>query len=344
MKTKKKKIYITGSDNKRKIFEENFFILDSNNLKNVRAHMYGFSVSKNGILTDNYYKQLGEYKEPEPQGVYIMIRKLGNDIIINQDIYGSFGIYIYENNKTQYFALSNSFLLLEEYLIGKENMSFNKEFADNLILNSLCSFSIEETLIKEIKQIPSNAFIELNINKKSLKIKYLDFKENSIPLESKEGMKILDKWADKWGYILRSLKRKTDKISIDLSGGFDTRLVLSILINSGVNFNNIRINTALDKEHDHEIDFKIASNISSKFGFKLNNLQIENNGTVLNVKDTIYNTIYTKLGFHKEFYLSNMFLDKPRFDFSGFGGEFLRGVPGVSIDKYIIKMNFITHL
>ena len=170
LKTKKKKIYITGSDNKRKIFEENFFILDSNNLKNVRAHMYGFSVSKNGILTDNYYKQLGEYKEPEPQGVYIMIRKLGNDIIINQDIYGSFGIYIYENNKTQYFALSNSFLLLEEYLIGKENMSFNKEFADNLILNSLCSFSIEETLIKEIKQIPSNAFIELNINKKSLKI------------------------------------------------------------------------------------------------------------------------------------------------------------------------------
>ena len=247
MKTKKKKIYITGSDNKRKISEENFFILDSNNLKNVQSHMYGFSVSKNGILTDNYYKQLGEYKEPEPQGVYIMIRNLGNDIIINQDIYGSFGIYIYENNKIQYFALGNSFLLLEEYLIGKENMSFNKEFADNLILNSLCSFSIQETLIKEIKQIPSNAFIELNINKKSLKIKYLDFKENSIPLESKEGIKILDKWADKWGFILRSLKRQTDNISIDLSGGFDTRLVLSILINSEVNFNDIRINTALDK-------------------------------------------------------------------------------------------------
>ena len=117
----------------------------------------------------------------------------------------------------------------------------------------------------------------------------MDFKENSIPLESKEGMKILDKWADKWGYILRSIKRKTNNISIDLSGGFETRLFLSILINSGINFNDIRINTALDKEHDHEIDFKIVSNISSKFGFKLNNLQIENNGTVLNVKDTIYN-------------------------------------------------------
>ena len=64
---------------------------------------------------------MGEYKEPEPQGVYIMIRKIGKEIIINQDFYGSFGIYIYENKNENYLALSNSFFLLQEYLVKKKN-------------------------------------------------------------------------------------------------------------------------------------------------------------------------------------------------------------------------------
>ena len=127
------------------IIKKNYFIIDSNNLNDVESHMYGFSVSKKGILTDNYYKHLGKYEEPEPQGTFVMIRKFKNKIIINQDFYGSFGIYIYENKKMNYFALSNSFLLLEEYLIEKQSISLNKDFADNLVISSLCSFSMEET-------------------------------------------------------------------------------------------------------------------------------------------------------------------------------------------------------
>ena len=121
--------------------------------------MYGYSISKYGILTDNYYKKIGEYKEPEPQGIYIMIRKNMNEIKINQDFQGGYGLYLYENKDKKYFALSNSFLLLEEYLIGKQNLSLNKDYADNLILSELCSFSLEETLINEIKQVPTNSFI-----------------------------------------------------------------------------------------------------------------------------------------------------------------------------------------
>ena len=120
--------------------------------------MYGYSVSRNGILTDNYYKQIGEYTEPEPQGVYVMIRKVNSEVIINQDFHGGYGLYLFENKDTNYFALSNSFLLLEEHLIGKENLSLNKDFADNLIISELCSFSLHETLIKEIIQIHTNSY------------------------------------------------------------------------------------------------------------------------------------------------------------------------------------------
>ena len=33
--------------------------------------MYGYSVSIDGILTDNYYKQKGKYEVPSPQGVFV---------------------------------------------------------------------------------------------------------------------------------------------------------------------------------------------------------------------------------------------------------------------------------
>jgi hypothetical protein len=170
--------------------------------------MFGYSVSTKGILTNNYYKKIGHYEEPEPQGVYIMIRKIGAEIILNQDFEGSFGIYIYENKETNYFALSNSFLLLEEYLVGKQNLTLNKDFADSLLITQLCIPSIYETMVNEIIMVPSNAFIIINTKRKSLKTYYIDYNENSIPFESEEGLKIIDKWVDKWNYIFRSLKKK----------------------------------------------------------------------------------------------------------------------------------------
>jgi hypothetical protein len=109
----------------------------------------------------------------------------------------------------------------------------------------------------------------LSTKKKTFKIHYIDYKENSVPFESQEGLNIIDKWVDKWGYIFRSLKIQTNNIMLDLSGGFDTRTVLSILLNSGIDINEILINSINDTLHCHEEDFIIARNISKKFGFKL---------------------------------------------------------------------------
>ena len=320
---------------KNKLIEENFFVFDSEKLEQVKSHMYGFTISEKGILTDNYYKQLGKYKKPEPQGVYIMIRKIGNKIMINQDFYGNFGLYFYERKDTGYFAISNSFLLLQEYLVGKQNLSFNKDYADNFIISELCSFSIHDTLINEIIQVPSNSYLVINIYTKKIKFCHLKYKEFTVPLESSEGMKIIDKWMDKWVYIIRSLQKQTDNISFDLSGGFDTRTLLTILLNSGINLEDILINSSKDKEHGHDEDLNIAKNISSKLGFKINNLNLHKNTTKWSLEDTIFCTIYSKLGFHKEFYLKNEFYNNPLFSFSGSGGEDLRGYPGYPIKKYI---------
>ena len=155
------KLVINNNYNKNKLIDENFFIIDSNNLHTIKSHMYGFSVTMKGIITDNYYKKLGYYTEPDPQGAYIMIRKIGNKITINQDFSGCFGLYYFQNIKENYFALSNSFLLLEEYLIGRQNISINKDYANHFIISTLCSSSIQETLINEIIELPSNTVITI---------------------------------------------------------------------------------------------------------------------------------------------------------------------------------------
>jgi hypothetical protein len=326
--------YITKSHNE--LIQQNFFVIDSNNLKNIQSHMYGFSISKIGILTNNYYKNIGYYEDPKPQGAYVMIRKIGNKIKIDQDFYGSFGLYIYENKNTNYFALSNSFLLLEEFLLGKQNISLNKDFADNFVISRLCSPSIYETLINEIIKLPSNARIIIDIKRKKLKLFYIDYKENSIPLESEQGLKIIDEWVDKWGYIFRSLKKQTDNYSFDLSGGFDTRTVLSILISSGIDLNEVHIKSAKDINNpDHIEDLIIARNISTKFGFKLNNFTFDDKSTIWSTNDSLFCSMYSKLGFHKEFYLKDRFYKKPRFIFTGEGGEIIRGYPGYPIEKYL---------
>jgi hypothetical protein len=330
---------VNSYENSINLIEQNFFIIDSNNLENISSHMYGYSISKKGIITNNYYEKIGRFEEPDPQGVYVLIRKVGNEIILNQDYYGNFGIYIYENRETGYFSLSNSFLLLEEYLIGKYKMNFNKDFADNFIISELCSPSIHETLIKEIIRLVPNAFIIINITTKKIKIGYKKQEDNTVPLESEEGLKIIDNWVNKWAYIFRSLKKKTNNISCDLSGGFDTRIVLSILLNSGIDLNEILIFSTNDKVHVHEEDYKIASKIASAYGFKLNGKKLNNKCIQRDFRESIISSIYTKLGFHKEFYFKSCFFNKPRFSFTGAGGGMLRGYPGIPIDKYIEQIS-----
>ena len=303
--------------------------------------MYGFCISKKGILTDNYYKLKGNYEEPEPYGVYIMIRKEKNEIKINQDYYSNFGLFLYQNEKEQYFALSNSFLLLQEYLVGKQNLTLNKEFADNYILSDLYTFSIHETLIKEIIRLPSNIFIIINIESKEMKTHYFNITENIIPFESLEGLKIIDQWADKWGYILRSLKKKTDNISFDLTGGFDTRMLFSILLNSGVDLKKLTVNSKNDNLNYHQQDFKIAKTISSKYGLKLNNFQSNHtkNRITWNSIDSLSCIFYSKFGFHKSYSLNNQFHNEPNFLFTGGGGEFLRCYPCDPIQNFTEKIS-----
>ena len=88
-----------------------------------------------------------------------MIRKSKNEIKINQDFNGNFGIYINQDSISSYFAISNSFFILEEYVSKIKNISINKDYSNNFVISDVCTPTLYETMIKEITKIPSNILL-----------------------------------------------------------------------------------------------------------------------------------------------------------------------------------------
>jgi len=138
------------------------------------------------------------------------------------------------------------------------------------------------------------------------------------------------------------MKNKTSNLAFQLSGGLDTRSLLTILINSGIDLNNIIVQSFSYHKNStyYKEDYLIASNIASKYKFKLNNYSFDNDSTIWSKNDSLFSSIYSNLGFEKLFNLRDRFYNKPRFILTGFGGENIRGYPGYPIEQYLEDISF----
>ena len=302
------------------LFGDKFFIIDSNNLELVKSKLYGFAIQDNKIIQNESYD---DHTIFDGNGTYIQVIKSGEDISIYQDFNGSFGIYIFE--KDDYFAISNSFIKLVEYIKCNHKITLNEDYAKYFISIALCSLSYSETLVNEIKVLPKNYSLNINLNTKSISLNFIDYKEQSISVNSDEGIKILDNWFYRWTTIFRDLKVNTNNISFQLSGGFDSRLSLALLLSSNINLNEILFYSIDDDKHTHKADFEIASEISNYFGFKLNNnVILEDRIYFKEIETPINISFYTKLGIHKQMFYTYSYKLNPVYSITGYGGECVR--------------------
>lgn len=143
----------------KELLEYQFFIIDSFNLESIEERLYGYSFNNNNII---FNKDIKNKPSLDPTGTYVFVEVDEDNIKISQDFNGSYGIYIYQKN--DYFAISNSFLKLVEYLKYSHGLSLNKDYADAFLFADLVSFAYCDTLVNEINLIPRNYII--NINKK----------------------------------------------------------------------------------------------------------------------------------------------------------------------------------
>ena len=241
-------------------------IFDTNSLP-VSNYFYGFMITTDNKIIEEYNNEQETFN-----GCYFLVKKENNKLTISQDYFGCFGCYVYQ--KENYFAISNNLLELVKYL--KDKLSLNKEYYNRLINARETTFFFFFTVINEIKRYNGAYIITVIDNTltiaKKVEIVY------SINYSDKRYLQILDKWYERWINVFRNIE---GNIVQDLSGGIDTRILLSIskkanMLNSVV-FRNKRLNpdiTGLESVEDSTIGQQII---------KYYNLQ-ELNKTLINKK------------------------------------------------------------
>lgn len=274
-----------------KCIENEFFILDSENIQNVESNIYGYIITNDRIIYDNETLSVNELTG---NGTYVSINVDSENIIISQDLLGSYGLYLFESEN--YFALSNSFVKLEEFIKDKFELSFNSTFAKGFLSSYNASFSFDETLINEIKLIPKNIMIKINILDKSIEYEIVNKNNDCFDLDSEDGVDCLDNWFEKWVNIIRNIKKDSSLFSFDFNSDFSSLVLMALMLNSDIDLENIFINTSNLSSKEYEI----ITNLSQKYNFTLdsNMIQSSNMG---DIRYPINLSFYTKLGFRKQF-------------------------------------------
>ncbi len=312
--------------------EDYFFIIDSDSLENTQSRLYGFSLVESNIVTD---ENLGN-KVLSGEGSYINVIRNEKEIVIQQDLLGSQGLYLYSDGN--YFAVSNSFWMLADRAKTHGKLSFNRKYANAFLASDVCTYSFSETLINEIGKIDRSAEIIIDIPTGKISERMCVLDENTVDISSREGIELLDRWYEKWTSLIYTLIANDEAITVDLSGGFDTRMVFTLFLHPDIDLSKIRINSNSDKLHTHEEDFKIASQIAEKYGFSLNR-EIKTSGCHFNnsMEDILNIAFYNKLGFHKEMQWKLKTASRRGYQFSGAGGATIRS--GFCREKSVLINN-----
>lgn len=303
--------------------EEEFFLIDSNNLSQVHSQLYGYSIQRSGIYeADNLTPEA--IAGLDGHGCYVYVEVKDGQITIKQDMNGCWGIYLFRHG--DYFALSNSFFRLLDHVKFHYPLTVNMDYCYQYLTDKVCSHAYLETAVNEIKLIERNAIVRVDIKEKNFHIDFIDYREHSVPLDSEKAINVLDNWFEFWSNVLCGVAKNTRFFKIALSGGFDTRISLSLALNSGIDLTKIRINSSESTLHTFSEDYKIASKIAEHYGFELNRPFPESTFLRYSLADTYNIETHSQLTFHSlpEVNASVKNIDK-FYSLDGSGGELIRG-------------------
>lgn len=274
--------------------EKEFFLIDSNNLAEVKTRLYGYSIQATGI-----YEQDNLTEEAvaglDGRGCYVYVENRDGQITIKQDLNGCWGIYLFRHGN--YFALSNSFFRLLDHIKFKYPLTVNRDYVYYQVTNDLCSIACSETAVNEVQLLDRSAIIHIEKTRKTLDMEFIAYNEYSISLDSAEGIGNLDNWVKFWGTVFRNVAQHTKFFQADLSGGFDTRISLALLLNSGIDLNELRVFSIKDDLHTHKEDYDIATQIANHYGFKLNRSLPERRFLNTSLSDVFNRNLYVNQTF-----------------------------------------------
>lgn len=243
--------------------QNKYWIVDSNNLSEVKETFIGYSVSEDGSFFLNE-----KPKKLDGSGCYTCIETFPDKIIISQDFLGTQGIYHFQNGDRNIF--SNGYEKIVDYIINsKFPLTLDKNFCVQYIFSNEEPINMNDTMINEIKRIGKDYTIEISLDGK-VNFVEKDYGVSSIKLDSKEAIEILDKLHNKWCNVLRNLVKINSPIVTDLSGGMDSRMCFGLILNSNIDKNNIIIRRNLPKKTSYSKnydDWEISQEIVDKYNY-----------------------------------------------------------------------------
>lgn len=309
-----------------------FFVFDSDCLENVVTYLYGYAVTEDGIIEERNRSEddLGT----SMGGCYVMVKANERSIRLTQDSAGSMGIYVYRE-PTGYFAVSNSFFKLLEHVSSRGCLTPNVDFINHFVAIDLCGLAYRETAVNEISEIDRDEALVIDKQSRTLSEEYCASTCRTVPADTDEYFKILDRWYARWVKLFSNLADRTSNIVADLSGGFDSRLCLLLLLNANVDFKKVQVFSKVSTHPSIKEDYEIAASMARQFGFSLAN-QFPRLGKVMyTFEEAVDIAFNVKMCFHKMLSLPVSRSVDRLFRLAGGGGESIRDHWEEAPEKFI---------
>lgn len=209
------------------------------------------------------FEDLNLYEEIE--GRFSIVHESDDKVIARTDAFGQDAIYYYFNNGV--WALSNSFLLLCRNLYEEgidvsldydqaQSLKVKHGFTQQLISN--------DTLIHQVKLLPMDKIMVIDKKERRLKFDKLP----GYTFEEYSYCEKIEHYVGRAACINRSLlKYFKGRVTVDITGGVDSRLVLATILASGVDLSDVNFLCAKDAGDD----YRVASLLAEKYGFEIKN-------------------------------------------------------------------------
>ncbi len=310
--------------------EDYFFVFDSESLDSVRERAYGYMI-RDGVIYEGTKKgdDIDSFVGGN-MGAYVALKLVDDDIVITQDNFGAFGIYIYENDF--YFAVSNSLYLLADHVKRTHTLSINRDYCYAYAVLGQSTFAFTQTIYNEIKMLPRNTILHINKAGRTYRIEKTDLRERTVPINSKEAIDILDGWIYRWSSFFYSAVEQDVKIMADLTGGYDSRLSVLPLLVSGADLRGVHFNS----NESAKADLKVAEEIGKKYGFAVNE-NGANEKIPFSLYDTLMASFIAKLGcFNLTYPIPGRRLKKT-IHINGYAGEIIYDRWNKSFHRFVFE-------